>query len=249
MMLPHEIQHVVVSSGWGIAQEPDLAARGTFVYFPRSAAELETVFSIIFESYLFAKGSKKVRLQYTLRWLKNIYLLLFLKFVIPNGLNLPRVYGKEEEDAVVEVVRSGFMSRYSNWDTSKVHKFEKAAAEYLGVKHCLMLTSGTAGLVCAMAGLNIGPGDEVLVSCFTWISTAAAVIAVGAVPIMYDIDESLGPNIEDLRRRVNPRTKAVIVTHMMGSSCHMDKIVHVVRDELKLKMVEGARSDTSGFVT
>lgn len=157
-------------------------------------------------------------------------------------MNLPRLYGEEEEKEVLEVIRSGYMSRYSSWENSKVHQFEKEAAKYLGVSHCLMLNSGTAALVCALSGLEIGPGDEVLCPCFTWISTAAAIIAVGAIPIIYDIEESLGPSIQSLRANRTERTKAVIVTHMMGSACNMDQICAVVRDEMKLFLVEGAQS-------
>ena len=70
--------------------------------------------------------------------------------------------------------------------------FETEAAALLGVNHALMVNSGTSAIICALTGIGVGPGDEVIVPGYTFIATAAAVVGVGAVPVIAEIDESLG---------------------------------------------------------
>ena len=95
---------------------------------------------------------------------------------IPGGAHGPSVIDDREINAVTEVLRSGKLFRFV--ENSHVAAFEKEAAALLGVNHALMVNSGTSALVCALTGLGIGPGDEVIVPGYTFIATAAAVVAI-----------------------------------------------------------------------
>lgn len=160
------------------------------------------------------------------------------KINMPNSLNLPRVFGREESKAVASVIESGFMSRYSSWDNSRVFKFEKEAAKYLGVEYSLMVNSGNSALACCLIGLEIGPGDEVILPCFTWISDACAVTSVGAVPVFADIDETLGISLQGIKSRISKFTKAIVVVHMMGIPCNNIKEIVSFAKENNIYVIE-----------
>src|SRR5579863_1607693 len=100
----------------------------------------------------------------------------------PGGMRM----GAEEESAVVDVLRSKRLFRYYGPypGDSKVEEFERAFASYMGAASAVAVSSGFASLVCGLAALGVGPGDEVIVPAYTWIASAEAVIAVGAVPIL-----------------------------------------------------------------
>jgi 8-amino-3,8-dideoxy-alpha-D-manno-octulosonate transaminase len=143
----------------------------------------------------------------------------------PGGMRL----GAEEEKAVLEVLRSKRLFRYYGPGSteSKVDQFEKSFAAYSNTSHAVAMTSGFASLMSGLAALGIGPGDEVIVPAYTWIASAQAVIAVGAIPIIAEIDQSLTLDPAYLETKVTPRTKAVIPVHMRGTSCHMEAIAAV----------------------
>ncbi len=139
--------------------------------------------------------------------------------------------GQEEIDEVVKVLQSGQMFRVGSPDTGHLgecDKFEKEWGEVLGSKYVLfMCGGGTAALVCALAGLGIGPGDEVIVPAYTWMSTATSVLTVGAIPVLAEVDETMALDPDDLERKIGPNTKAVIPVHMMGRPANMERICQV----------------------
>jgi len=92
-----------------------------------------------------------------------------------------------------------------------------------------MVNSGTSALICALTALGIGPGDEVVVPAYTYIATAAAVVAVGAVPVVAEIDESLGLDPTDVQRKITPWTRAIIPVHMQGVPCRLAAITEIAR--------------------
>ena len=112
------------------------------------------------------------------------------------------------------------------------------AAEF-GVEHVLAVNSGTSALICALVGAGVGPGDEVLVPAYTWVSTAAAAIAVGAVPVMVEVDESLTMDPIDLASRLTANSRAVIPVHMINLVSDMDAIMSVA-EERQLIVIEDA---------
>ena len=95
-----------------------------------------------------------------------------------------------EMAAALRVLVRGDLNRYLGHGISETQRFETALQDTIGVKHALAVNSGTSALICALVGAGIGPGDEVLVPAYTWVSTAAAPLAVGAIPVLVDIDES-----------------------------------------------------------
>lgn len=106
-------------------------------------------------------------------------------------------------------------------------RFEAESRDYLDVQHTLAVNSGTSALVVALAGVGVGPGDEVLVPAYTWVSTAAAPLALGAVPVLVEVDESLMMDPVDLERRITPRTRAIAPVHMLNLVADMDSITAV----------------------
>lgn len=143
--------------------------------------------------------------------------------------------GEEEITAVAEVLRSGQLFRYH--PESRVREFERVAAQWIGVRRSLMVNSGTSALICALSALGIGPGDEVIVPGYTYIATAAAVVAVGAVPIIAEIDESLGLDPIDVERKITPYTRVIIPVHMQGVPCRLHDLKNIA-DRYQLYLLE-----------
>lgn len=152
--------------------------------------------------------------------------------------------GQEEVNAVAEVIRSGKMFRYDQ--DGVCGQFEQRYAAFLNVRHVILCSSGTAALTAALAGLEIGPGDEVIVPAHTYMATALAVLAVGAIPVIVDIDDSIMLSPDALRDAIGPRTRAVIPVHMWGELCDMDAILRIA-EKRGLFVVEDACQCVGGF--
>jgi len=111
--------------------------------------------------------------------------------------------GQQEIDEVTKVLQSKQWFRYGDPSTGhlqEVDRFEAEWAEMMGMKYAILhCGGGTAALTCCLAGAGIGPGDEVIVPAYTWMATATAVLTVGAIPVLADIDETLGLDPHDFR--------------------------------------------------
>ncbi|MHC4718572.1 MAG: DegT/DnrJ/EryC1/StrS family aminotransferase [Planctomycetota bacterium] len=153
--------------------------------------------------------------------------------------------GQAEIDAVARVIRGGRLMRDFGGQGTVCEKLEAALAEKVGVKYALTVNSGTSALTCALVGAGIGPGDEVIVPAYTFMATALSVLAVGAVPIVAEIDESLMIDPADVERKVSRYTKAVIPVHMIGRAADMASIMRVARRR-KLKVIEDACQAVGG---
>ncbi len=147
----------------------------------------------------------------------------------------PSVIDDREINAVTEVLRSGKLFRFV--ENSNVAAFEQEATARLGVNHALMVNSGTSAIICALTGCGIGPGDEVIIPGYTYIATAAAVVGVGAIPVIAEIDESLGMDVADVAQKITPHTKAILPVHMQGVPCRLEEIVSLARAH-DLKVIE-----------
>lgn len=135
--------------------------------------------------------------------------------------------GQKEVDAIAKVLLSGKIFRYHR--AGECERFEKRYARYLGVKHCVMTSSGTTALTAAMIGLGIGPGDEVLVPACTYMATAVSVLATGAIPVIVDIDGSITIDPKAVDAAAGPRTRAVVPVHMWGLVCNLNAIKRVAK--------------------
>lgn len=149
--------------------------------------------------------------------------------------------GQQEIDEVTKVLQSKQWFRYGDPSTGhlqEVDRFEAEWAEMMGMKYAILhCGGGTAALTCCLAGAGIGPGDEVIVPAYTWMATATAVLTVGAIPVLADIDETLGLDPLDFERKIGPHTRAVIPVHMAGRAANLERILAVARKH-NVKVIE-----------
>ena len=163
----------------------------------------------------------------------------------PGGMRIDT----EEEQAVLEVLHNKRLFRYygPNPGPSKVEELEESYSRFMGTRYAQAVTSGTAALLCGLAGLGIGPEDEVIVPAYTWIASASAVVAAGAVPILAEVDESLTLDPGDLESKITPYTKAILPVHMRGAPCQMDEIMAVARKHNLLVLEDVAQANGGRF--
>lgn len=161
----------------------------------------------------------------------------------PGGM----MVDQEEEKAVLEVLRNKRLFRYygPNPGPSKAEELERAFAAFMGARYAQAVTSGTAALVCGLHSLGTGPGDEVIVPAYTWIASAAAVVAAGAIPVIAEVDETLTLDPEDVERKITPYTRAIMPVHMRGAPCRMDELMAIARQH-GLKVIEDTAQADGG---
>lgn len=145
-------------------------------------------------------------------------------------------FGPEEYEAVKRVLDSGWISM-----GPETEQFELEFARYLGAKHAIAVSSGTAALHLALLALGIGLGDEVIVPSLTFVATANAILYVGATPVFADITSLDEWNVSpvDIEKKITPKTKAIMVMHYGGYPCRMDQITAIAA-KYHLKVVEDA---------
>jgi dTDP-4-amino-4,6-dideoxygalactose transaminase len=143
--------------------------------------------------------------------------------------------GDEECDAVVAVLRSGKLVQ-----GSVTEEFERRFAEICDVPHAIATTSGTTALHLAMLAHGIGPGDEVITTAFSFIASANAALYVGARPVFADIDlDTLTIDVDDVARKITPRTRAVVPVHLYGNPADLDRLTELC-ERHNLVMIEDA---------
>lgn len=130
-------------------------------------------------------------------------------------------FGEQEREQVNEVLESGVLMRYGfdgmrngHW---KAKELERALEERMGVSHAQLVSSGTAALTVALASAGVGAGDEVILPTFTFVASFEAVLSVGAVPILVDVDDTLTLDPEAVEKAVTDQTKVIMPVHMCGS--------------------------------
>jgi perosamine synthetase len=136
------------------------------------------------------------------------------------------------------------IKRGRNWAAGpNIEEFEKKLAEYLGVKYVVTFNSGTSALHCVLIAYNIGEKDEVIVPSFTFIATANAVLMAGAKPIFADIEEErYGLDPEDVRKKITPKTKAIIPVHYGGCPCKIGELKELAQKHNLLLIEDSAES-------
>ena len=151
--------------------------------------------------------------------------------------------GNEEINAIKRIIAQKKLFRY--FKNSECSIFEKNYSKYLSINYTALASSGTASLTAALIGLNIGPGDEVLVPAHTYMATAMSVLSVGAIPVIVDIDESLTIDPKALEESCGPQTKAAIVVHMWGTACDMHSIMKIAKKK-NIFIIEDACQGVGG---
>jgi dTDP-4-amino-4,6-dideoxygalactose transaminase len=141
---------------------------------------------------------------------------------------------------VFEPALAGVISKNAFVLGPAVAQFEAAFADFLGVRHCVGLNNGTSALHMALHACDLGPGDEIITTPHTWISTSWAISYVGAKPVFVDIDPAtynINPAL--IERAITPRTRALLPVHLYGQACDMDALVGIARKH-KLLLIEDA---------
>lgn len=163
--------------------------------------------------------------------------------MFPGGMAID----EREEAAVLEVLRNRRLFRYYGPKPapSKVEEFEKKFAEVTGSRHALGVSSGTAALITALVGAGVGPGDEVIVPAYTFVASAAAVVAVNAIPVIAEVDDTLTLDPASVEQNITPYTKAIMPVHMRGIGSQMDEIMGIARRH-NLKVIEDAAQADGG---
>jgi dTDP-4-amino-4,6-dideoxygalactose transaminase len=144
-------------------------------------------------------------------------------------------FERDEIDAAVRVLQSG---KVNYWTGEEGRLFEREFSEFVECKHAIALSNGTVALETALKALGTGPGDEVITTSRTFIASASCIVAVGARPIIADVNrDSQNLTAETILPMITPRTKAIIAVHLAGWPCEMDAIMQLAR-ERGLKVVE-----------
>jgi 8-amino-3,8-dideoxy-alpha-D-manno-octulosonate transaminase len=128
---------------------------------------------------------------------------------------------------------------------SRVEKLEKAFAAKIGCKYALAVNSGTSALIAAFAAAGVGPGDEVILPGYTFFASVSAIVVARAIPVITEIDESLTLDPDAVEKAITPRTKAILVVHMVGLPAKMDKL-RAIADKHKLVLIEDVAQATGG---
>jgi 8-amino-3,8-dideoxy-alpha-D-manno-octulosonate transaminase len=140
------------------------------------------------------------------------------------------VLGEEEMALLAEVIaqRSPFRA-YGEGRPHMVDDFEREARAYFGTRYALATATGSGSFYCAMAGLGLGPGDEVIIPAFGWYTVFEAPVMLGATPVFADIDRSLNMDPEDFARKITPRTRAVINIYFQGGTNDVGRLLEIAR--------------------
>lgn len=161
----------------------------------------------------------------------------------PGGLEI----GEDEKREVLEVLDRKYLFRYYGPENypSKVAQLEQEFAQKFNAPHALAVTSGTAALITGLIGAGVGPGDEVIVPGYTFFASCAAVVAARAIPVIAEVDASLTLDPADVKKKITPRTKAILPVHMRGVGCRMDAIMALAREH-NLKVIEDVAQACGG---
>jgi dTDP-4-amino-4,6-dideoxygalactose transaminase len=151
----------------------------------------------------------------------------------PLPLEFPGVHHMDDEEieAAVRVLRSRSPFRYYGVDLQgEVEAFEAEFAGFLGIDHCLAVNSGTGALHVALSALGVGPGQEVIIPAYMWVSVVAAVVNLGAIPVLADIDDTFGVDPVSVSAKITPRTAGVIVVHMSGAPVNVEAVAKIAQE-------------------
>src|SRR5271165_3247648 len=144
-------------------------------------------------------------------------------------------FSHEEIAAATSVLELG---KVNYWTGDEGKRFESEFASFTGCRHAVALANGTVALELALHALGIGPGDEVIVSCRSFIASASCIVMRGATPVMADVDrDTQNVTAETIQTVLTPRTRAIIAVHLAGWPCEMDPILDL-SGKHDLKVIE-----------
>ncbi|MBS1638469.1 MAG: DegT/DnrJ/EryC1/StrS family aminotransferase [Bacteroidetes bacterium] len=155
-------------------------------------------------------------------------------------------WGEEEKKEVNDVLETGILMRYG-FDAPrkgiwKSIELEKEICKTFGSKYAQLTSSGTSALTTAMAALGIGAGDEVIMPSFTFVASFEAVLSVGAIPVLVDVDETLTLNPQAVLNAITRKTKCVMPVHMCGSMADLDALKHICNEHNLILLEDACQS-------
>jgi dTDP-4-amino-4,6-dideoxygalactose transaminase len=163
--------------------------------------------------------------------------------MFPGGLEI----GEEEKKLVMEALDRKYLFRYYGPEKypSMVRQLEQEFQQKVGSKYTLAVNSCTSALIASLVACGIGPGNEVIVSGYTFFASCAAIVAARAIPVIAEVDETLTIDPDDIEKKITSSTKAIIVVHMRGVPCNMDRIMKIAK-KYNLKVIEDTAQAIGG---
>lgn len=156
------------------------------------------------------------------------------------------LFGAEERKEVNDVLETGILMRYGfdgpRKGIWKAKELEHAIIERFGCKHAHLTSSGTAALTTAMSALGIGMGDEVIMPSFTFVASFEAVLSVGAIPVLVDIDDTLTLDPAAVEAAITPKTKCVMPVHMCGSMADLGALLNICNKHSLILLEDACQS-------
>jgi 8-amino-3,8-dideoxy-alpha-D-manno-octulosonate transaminase len=156
------------------------------------------------------------------------------------------LFGDEERKEINDVMETGILMRYGfdgpRKGIWKSKELEKAICDKFGCRYAQLTSSGTSALTTAMAALGIGYGDEIIMPAFTFVASFEAVLSVGAVPVLVDVDETLTLNPGAVRRAITTKTKCVMPVHMCGSMADLDALQEICKEHDLILLEDACQS-------
>ena len=156
------------------------------------------------------------------------------------------LFGPEERKEVNDVLETGILMRYGfdgpRKNIWKSKELEAAICQTIGCNYTQLVSSGTAALTTALTALGIGAGDEVIMPVFTFVASFEAVLSVGAVPILADVDETLTLQPSAVRRAITPRTKCIMPVHMCGAMADLDPLLQIAKEHGLILLEDACQS-------
>ena len=168
-------------------------------------------------------------------------------FHVSNGKKIIPIskplLGEEEKRAVNEVLDSGSLTQ-----GEIVRKFEEEFAKYVGTKFAVATNSGSSALHTVLLSFDIGQGDEVITTPFSFIATANSILCTGAKPVFVDINEvTFNMDPEKIEQKLTKRTKALLIVHLFGQPCDMEKIMRICREHGLILIEDAAQAHGAEF--
>ena len=137
-------------------------------------------------------------------------------------------FGEEERKEVNDVLETGILMRYGfdgpRKGIWKSRELEQAICRRFHCGYAQLTSSGTSALTTALAALGIGAGDEVIMPSFTFVASFEAILSVGAIPVIVDVNDSLTMDPESVRKAITPATRCIMPVHMCGSMADLDAL-------------------------
>ena len=154
--------------------------------------------------------------------------------------------GKEELEELKKVIEAQDLFKI-NKGLQESKQVEQKLSRLFDCKYPIFMTSGHAALTSTLVAMGIGPGDQVIVPAYTYIATAMAVVAAGAIPVVAEVDDTLTISPEDIKKKISKHTKAIIPVHIQGFPCNMDAIMEIAKAHNLFVLEDACQADGGSF--